>query len=233
MINWKEVLGSEWFILLKDFIESDRMDYIIKKVSLERKKYTIYPEKDEFYKMFRIFKDLQPLDIKCILLGQDPYSDGSFTGYAFDNANKLPSAINPSLKNIFKELEVNNTEKEKLYLDEMDLSRWVKQDVFLVNSYLTVRKGTPGLHTFWQPFTEYWIEKLNLYDDIIWLMAGTKAHNYINLIINETHEIIKTSHPSPLGASKEGKDYPSFLGSQCFSKINNALWIREREMIKW
>jgi uracil-DNA glycosylase len=232
-MNWTNIIGNEWYSLLKDFVESEKMLKIVQSVAKERVKYTVYPIKDEFYKMFKIFKDIQPSDIKCIILEQDPHSDGSFTGYAFDNAGKLPSDINPNLKNIFNKIREEDTEKEKLCLDEMDLSRWVNQGVFLVNSYLTVRKGAPGLHTFWIPFTEYWIDKLNIYDDIIWLLMGTKAIEYSNLIKNNTHEIIKTSHSSPLGASKEGKDYPSFHNSKPFSKINNSLWVRNKEMIKW
>lgn len=232
-MNWQNELGNEWYSLLQKFVESKNMDKIILSLLSERKKYEVYPKKEDFYKMFRIFRNLQPTNIKVVFIGQDPYSDGIGTGYSFCNALSWPSKMSPALKNIFTELDNNDTEKDNLELDKMDLSRWVKQGVFLVNSYLTVRKGSPGLHAFWKPFTEYWIEKLNIYDDIIWLLAGTKAHNYINLITNRTHEIIKTSHPSPLGAIKKGKDYPSFLGSQCFSKINNTLWIRKRDMIKW
>ena len=40
---------------------------------------------------------------KVVILGQDPYHDGSATGLAFDNLRG--KKISPSLKNILKELE--------------------------------------------------------------------------------------------------------------------------------
>ena len=232
-MEWKTILGDEWSSLLNNFIISDNMSSIIYKVSLERQKYTVFPGKNEFYKMFRIFKELQPSNIKVIIIGQDPYPDGTGTGYSFCNNGKLPSGMSPSLRNILKEIENNDTEKDKLVIDEMDLQRWVDQGVFLVNSFLTVRKGEPGSHTFWAPFTKYWITQLNSYNNIVWLMWGRKSQEYIELIKNDTHEIIKSSHPSPLGANKSSEDSPAFLGSKCFEKVNNALWIRENKLIKW
>jgi uracil-DNA glycosylase len=232
-MNWDKTLGTEWYSLLNDFVESKDMNEIICSVAKERSEYTIYPLKEDFYKMFRIFKDLKPSDIKVIIIGQDPFPDNSGTGYAFCNGGKLPSRISPSLKNILEEITRNDTEKEKLCLDELDLERWVKQGVFLVNSYLTVRKGQPGLHKFWQPFTFNWIRKLNKYDNIIWLLWGAVSHRITHLIKNSTHEIIKTSHPSPLGFKKVGRDYDSFYNSKCFERVNNTLWARNKNMIKW
>lgn len=232
MMNWKNYVGEEWYTLLSNFLESKHMEYIINKIREERKSYKVFPLLTEFNKMFRIFKDLQPSDIKVIILGQDPYPDGSGTGYAFDNNNKLPSSINPSLKNILKEIEENDTTKSD-YLDKMDLSRWVEQGVFLVNTYLTVRDSQPGLHTFWISFTKEWIKALNNYDNKIWLLWGMKAYKLSDLITNNTHEIIKTSHPSPLGVFKSNNNIPAFKNSKCFEKANNRLWINKQEMIKW
>ncbi len=231
-MNWTNTLGEEWYSIMGKYMESESMGKIVKAITTERQKYTVFPKKNEFYKMFRIFKDLQPSHIKVVILGQDPYPDGSGTGYAFDNNNKLTSAINPSLKNILKEIDENNTQKA-FELDTMDLSRWVDQGVFLANTYLTVRKYQPGLHRFWIPFTKRWIKKLSLYDDIIWLLWGANAYRLSEFIENDTHEIIKTSHPSPLALFKSNSTIPAFSGSKCFEKVNNRLWIDQKEPIKW
>lgn len=232
-MNWEKTLGEEWTSLLESFLKSSKMNHIIKNINYERSKYVVYPKINEFYKMFKIFKDLQPSDIKVVILGQDPYPDNSGTGYSFCNSEKLPSKISPSLRNILKEIKSNDTEKDKLVLDLMDLQRLVKQGVFLANVYLTVRKNVPGAHSFWKPFAIEWIRKLNIYNDVIWLLWGRKAQEYEKFIVNSTHEIIKTSHPSPLGATKEGVNSPAFIGSNCFEKVNNALWVRNKPLIKW
>lgn len=230
-MNWKSIIGSNWFDLMEDFVESDKMYQIIKMVSLERKKYTVYPNVNEFGKMFRIFKDLPPEDIKVIILGLDPYPNGCGSGYSFCNNGNLK--ISPSLSNIFKELATNDTEKEDLVIDPLNLERWVRQGVFLANVYLTVREGNPGLHTFWNPFTIEWITQLNTFNDIVWLMWGRKAQEYEKYVTNSSHSIIRTSHPSPLGATKDSEESPAFIGSKCFEKVNNELWVNNKELIRW
>jgi uracil-DNA glycosylase len=232
-MDWLKIMGTEWESLLRDFLNSNDMSNIINNIHLERRKHIVYPLRSEFYKMFRIFKELKPSDIHVVILGQDPYPDGTGDGFAFSNSGKLPSQISPSLTNILKEIENNDTEKDLLELDLMDLNRWVKQGVFLANSYLTVRSGSPGLHTFWKPFTINWIKQLSVYNDIIWLMWGKKAQEYIPYINNDSHYIIKTSHPSPLGATKDSIDSPAFIGSKCFELANMELWVKKNILIKW
>lgn len=234
-MEWFNIIGSEWHKLLKPFVESKEMLQIINNIKNERKKYVIYPEQKEFYKMFKIFKDLQPSDIKIVLLSQDPFPNGCGTGYSFCNNGKLPSDISPSLKNILKEIE--NSDVDKAFeLDKMDLSRWVKQGVFLANAYLTVRKNNPGKHKFWDTFTKYWISKLaKSKEDVIWLLLGNFAQSYEVNIKNKICDpiIIKTSHPSPLGFTKTTKTARAFKDSKCFKEINNNLWIMNKQLIKW
>lgn len=232
-MNWKEIVGETWYELIGNFLESDKMHFIISEINRERKLYTVYPEKHEFHKMFRIFKELDPHNIKCVIIGLDPYPDGSGDGLAFSNSTKLDRQISPSLKNILKEIEQTNTEKEKINLFPQDLTRWVQQGVFLVNSYLTVRKEFPGLHGFWDLFTKEWIHQLCVYNDIIWLLFGRIAHGYEKCIDNKNHFIIKTSHPSPLSVSYNTDKIPAFLGSRCFETTNDLLDLLNKPQIKW
>ena len=57
-------------------------------------------------------------------------NDFTYDGYAFSNSKSINAS--PSLRNIIK--EVRRTYPDNLVLDEMDLSRWVKQGVLLVNT---------------------------------------------------------------------------------------------------
>ena len=117
----------------------------------------------------------------------------------------------------------------------MDLSYLIKQGVFLINTALSIRQGIPESHLLlWRPFTEYWIRQfVSKYNNIVWLLWGTKAHAYSSLITNTTHKVIKTSHPSPLGATKQGSNYPAFLGSKCFIETNEFLNAVNKQQINW
>lgn len=231
MIN---LFGEEWYSLLKDFLNSDTFMKIGLALNEEYNTKTIVPPKaSPLY--FKVFKDLQPSKIKCVILGLDPYPQINeygmvYTGYAFDNANSIK--LSPSLRNIFKEIDRTYPENELSLdygnLDRWDLSRWVKQGVFLVNTALSVVKDSPGTHVdIWRPFTEEWIERLSQdKNELIWLLWGRQAQEY-EQYINPINYIIKTSHPSPL--NRRG----GFVGSGCFLECNNQLVGLNKEPIIW
>ena len=69
--------------------------------------------------------------------------------------------IPPSLKNIFKELEVDVDFRQP---EHGSLNYWASQGVLLLNSILTVEHGKAGSHQRrgWEEFTDRVIELLNL-----------------------------------------------------------------------
>ena len=188
---------------------------------------TIYPN---INKVFRAF--IKPTDIKVVILGQDPYHNSSAVGYCFSVLQG--NTINPSLKNIYKELQLEGYDITKNGL----LYHWVKQGCFMLNTALTVEKGKPDSHTkIWHSFTKNVIRWLaNNRSDIVWLLMGTKAHRYRDIINNSIYSqyILRTSHPSPFSAYKNiDNDIPSFIGSNVFRKINSYLDILHKKTIKW
>lgn len=219
-MNYSSLFGNEWYSILKDYLESEEFNNI--GVELNREiRYVIPPHGSPLF--FKIFKDLQPSDIKLVVLGQDPYPQrGIYTGYAFDNANS--SKLSPSLRNIFK--EINRTYQG---LDDWDLSRWVKQGVFLVNTALSVVENSPDSHTaLWKDFTIKWIQLLSEHrNDLIWLLMGSKAQNFAQYINNPSHYIIRTGHPSPLNTVNP------FVGCNCFVEINEQLKGLNKTEIIW
>ena len=196
----------------------------------ERKKRMVIPEpgSEDF---FRAFRDCQPSDVKVVILGQDPYytrisrddNDFTYDGYAFSNSKSINAS--PSLRNIIK--EVRRTYPDNLVLDEMDLSRWVKQGVLLVNTALTVIENIPDVHTsWWRPFTEQWVYMLDQWHpDIVWLLWGNKAQSFSPFI--SKGRVIKTGHPSPLNTK-----YP-FIGCNCFVEANKLLKELGKSEIFW
>jgi uracil-DNA glycosylase len=70
---------------------------------------------------------------------------------------------------------------------------------------------------------------------LVFLSFGRDSHQYAERFIFPDHKIIKTSHPSPLGAYKQAKDgsFKAFLGSNCFHETNQFLTHHGSPPICW
>lgn len=199
--------------LLKEISEHVYNDHKNRKI--------IYPD---FEKVFRIFYNLKPEDITVLLLGQDPYHDGSAVGYAF--SVKGGRKLNSSLINIKKEVVIEKTEQTGTSFEKYsrfvvsknngDLSNWVKQGVFLLNTALTVVKGEPESHLeVWKKFSEAVIKDVTKQKNLAIILFGRKAQQFESCVsCHGTHVIIKTPHPS--GFSANG----GFFHSNCFTRAN-------------
>ena len=109
-------------------------------------KYTIYPDLNQ---VFRAFYMTSFNDVKVVLLGQDCYHNGNATGLCFDV--KKGGSLNPSLRNIYKELELEGFNPTK----NGDLSHLPSQGVLLINASLSVIKSDADSHTeYWFSFTK-------------------------------------------------------------------------------
>lgn len=228
---FEKLFSPCWHDKLKHYIESSEFINIAKKINQERFNNIILPPKgsDLLFKAFRI----TPYeDVKCVILGQDPYhGDNQFDGLCFSNSTQ--DNPQPSLSNILEEVE--NDIYDGFNLDRINnfsLYNWAEQGVLMINAAHTVIKGNPGSHMrYWKKFTKEVVKSLNEKDSIVWLLWGRFAQSYEELITNDSHLIIKTSHPSPLGVTKEAPI--PFRDSKCFSKVNDYLWNIKREKIIW
>ncbi len=220
-MNILKELPKEWIDLFSDKDIIKDIENILNKI--ESFEY-IYPKKDD---IFRVFKLIKPKDIKVIIIGQDPYhGKKQANGIAFSVSNSVRTP--PSLKNIFKEL------KSDLGIDHFqnnDLSNWVKQGVFLINSSLTVEKGLPNSHKDlgWDKVILKILNEINnLNENIIYCLWGNFAKKlYNSLVFKNEEKIIFSAHPSPF-SFKNG-----FENSKPFSKINSMLKKNNDEEIYW
>ena len=195
----------------------------------ETKSYTILPELKNRLKVF----ELSQTKVKVVIIGQDPYpTPGHASGLCF-SVNENVSPLPKSLINIFKEIK-------KEYPDfnpkHGNLNHWLDQGVFLLNTILTIRAGEPLSHKGigWEIFTENIIKHLNQNQkNIVFLLWGKNAHAYEKIIDKKNHLIIKTSHPSPLGYTKSGKDFCSFKDSNQFIETNRYLISNNKGEIHW
>lgn len=182
----------------------------------------VYPPIEQ---RLRLFHALSPAQVRVVILGQDPYHNpGEAHGFSFSVSDSVNTP--PSLRNIFKE-----------YADDLgygepsttDLSAWVAQGVFLLNSALSVPKNTPGAHLkTWERFTDAVIEALgNDASPKVFILWGKPAQAKRKLINEARHSVLTAPHPSPLSAHR------GFFGSRPFSSANNCLKHHGKPPVEW
>lgn len=188
----------------------------------------VYPPRGLIFEALR----RTPVDqIGCVILGQDVYHGaGQAHGLAFSVQQQM--TFPPSLRNIFQELH----EDVGLAVPASgNLSKWTDR-VLLLNSYLTVAEARPASHAKfgWGELTDALLSHVSATcTNVVFLLWGKHAHEKCRLIDQSQHFVLKTSHPSPLGAAKRGADFIPFRGSRCFSKANAYLMQHGKAPIEW
>ena len=215
-------MHSSWEEIFNNYPKIDELNNMIKKIDEQRLTKTIYPPKEQ---VFRVF-DLALEDIKVVILGQDPYHNpGQACGLSFSVNDGVP--LPKSLINIYKELHDDLGIKPA---KTGNLESWFNQGVFLLNAVLTVEKNSPASHSKmgWENFTDYIIENISeKNENVVFVLWGAYARSKNKLIDSSKHKIIESAHPSPLSA------YRGFFGSKVFSQINNYLAENDRETINF
>lgn len=216
--------NNEWDELLKDEFKKEYYLKLRQTLIHEYKTQRIFPG---MYDIFNALKFTSYNDVKCVIIGQDPYhGEGQAHGLSFSVRKGI--APPPSLVNIFKEIRddvgIDNTGKHG------ELTKWAKNGVLLLNSVLTVRANRARSHhgIGWENFTSDVIQLLNLREKpMVFMLWGADAKAKAQLITNPKHLVLKSAHPSPLSA------YNGFFGCRHFSQANEFLRANGMESIDW
>jgi len=219
--------GSGWVDLLKEefsrpYFEPLR-NFISSEISSQK---IIYPPLDQVY---NAFEQCHLDSIKVVILGQDPYH-GAHQAHGLAFSVQQGVQVPPSLRNIYKEM--SNDVKCKIP-NHGCLDSWASQGVFLLNNVLTVRKGMAYSHKGqgWETFTKNVVSLISgKKEGLVFILWGKPAHLKGDIVDEKKHLIIKSSHPSPLGATKTNLP---FIGSRCFSRANKYLVEQGKEPIDW
>ena len=213
--DWDGILSSEfsspYYLKLREFLKE------------EYRTHRVYPS---MYDIFNALKTTPFQNVKCVILGQDPYhGPGQAHGLCFSVRPGIEPP--PSLKNVFRELQTDIGMPEP---PTGDLTPWAKEGVLLLNTTLTVREGQPQSHKGqgWEVLTDAIIRALNDADHpIVFLLWGSNARSKKALITNPNHLILEAAHPSPLSA------YNGFFGCRHFSRANEFLSSHGVAPINW
>lgn len=209
-----------------NFFDREDIQEILRDVSngiFEKSKdCVVYPSPNHVFRTFNL-----PLNkIKVVIIGQDPYSCGNAVGICFSIPPR--KKINQSLVNIYNELENEGYSPQRTG----SLTHWMEQGCIMLNTALTVEKGTPESHLkIWYPFAEQVLEYISINtENVAWLLMGKHAAAFKKCTDKNGHKAFITSHPSPLSAYRPYQTYPAFIGSGIFKQINVFLGVKK---IKW
>lgn len=212
-----------WTEILSPIKKSEYFQELWAKVKQEYATTKCFPPKKQIFRAL----ELTPFEeIKVVIIGQDPYhNDFQANGLCFSVSDQVPAP--PSLRNIFKELydDLGIIKKSN------ELDSWGRQGVLMLNATLTVRAHEANSHKDlgWEKFTDFIIKEISdKKENVVFVLWGAFAQKKQTLINAEKHYILKATHPSPLSANRGG-----FFGTKPFSKINDFLTSKGKEVIEW
>ena len=223
------MIKPHWQNIIEQEQSQDYYAQLMAKIDQERAQgINIFPEQDDIFSAFE-FQDL--VDIRVVILGQDPYHGAvgdipQAHGLAFSVQQGIK--IPPSLVNIYKELttDIAGFETPK----HGDLTAWAEQGVLLLNTVLTVQQGQAHSHAKfgWEQFTDKIIEQINQHNQgCVFMLWGAHAQKKGRNIDAQKHLVLNGPHPSPLSA------YRGFFGCQHFSAANAWLLKNNKAAINW
>lgn len=219
----KELLGEEWYEILKQEFDKNYIKKLQTFVLNRRQQNIVYPDSQD---VFNAFKYTSYDKVKVCIIGQDPYiNPNEAHGVAFSTKQ---GTWTPSLRKIHESIE--NEFHDGLYLDwNNNLTRWTEQGVFLLNTVLTVDKGKSNSHAEqgWEVFTLEAIKQLDKRSNIIFLLWGKQAQEYDKYITKGVNTVISCEHP--VYAARNSRKWEN---NSCFIRVNNILkQLGEKEII--
>lgn len=221
-------LWKEWTLRLKNTLVSEEFDRLYDFLLKERERHIVFPSTNAA--IFRAFTLTPFHTVRVVIIGQDPYHDGSADGLAFSNSHSTTPS--PSLRSIFDELEreypQNNPWRHTKPV--LDLGRWATQGVLLLNTALTVRKGQPNSHAqHWEFFTKAVLNALNTgHSGLVYMLWGEKAKSFKPYINDKVHHIIEAAHPASVVYGSK-----AWINNGCFLKANQTLMSMNSIEIDW
>ncbi len=226
IMNVEEALQGMWHQKLAAELQAEYMQSLAAFLRAEQSAgKRIYPPGRL---MFRAM-NLTPLEqVRCVLLGQDPYhGSGQAEGLCFS----VPEGVArpPSLRNIFRELESDLGVTIPARCSS--LVPWAEQGVLLLNSVLSVEEGKAASHQGkgWERFTDAILNVLSREErPMVFMLWGRYAQEKARHLHHPEHLVLQAAHPSPLSAGRGG-----FFGCRHFSRCNEFLRAHGQTPVDW
>ena len=190
-MNWKQILTPA--------MNSDKMQMFKNWLKGERETKDIYPEKKDVFRAF----DLCPYEnVRVVIFGQDPYhGPGQADGLAFSSrSEQRPPSLGVIFREIYRDLNIQYFHNITLdeYFPTNSLENWARNGFLLLNTALTVEKGTAGSHQGkgWEILLDEVLKALNNHSkNLIFCLWGKEAKSLQDKI-GAKHTILTAAHPA-------------------------------------
>lgn len=233
-MNFEKVADQfgTWGRVLRPFIESEDMDAIFKFLKTRSKAgAVICPHHTD---VFRAFRECNYEQLKCVIVGMDPYPwvrDGSYAadGLAFSCSHT--GVVEASLNELYLGMEDDLAGGFHLTLHKNpDLSYLAHQGVLLLNASLTTERGSVGAHApfvlgkeqifVWDAFMKFLLNDVfnNRDAGLVFVFMGKGAQRYALEPVPFQHHVLQTEHPA--AGPRNGRRWEH---QHVFSRINNLL----------
>ena len=234
------MMFSNWYHLLYQFLQTDKWRLLEEFIEYKYKHAEIVPEQKD---LFRVLHLIKPEEVKCIIVGQDPYvQNGVPNGIAFDTGSLT---IPDSLRNILKEViraEDSKTIPEELHINKAVIREWIKQGVLVINTYWTAEQNLSlshkdivvnGQKASWLDFTLSVINiACSFTDGLPIVLLGGEA-GLLTEWLDTNNYLIRTTHPTTRSCYNKTKNMEAFMGSNFTGRINEYLKKQGKAIIKW
>ena len=222
--NFDELIEKSWRKMLKKEFGKVYFKQLRRKLVAENEAgKEIFPPLKMTFRAF----ELTPWDnLKCVIVGQDPYhDDNQAEGLCFSvqKGIKIPSSLRNMMKEATSDFGFVNP-------GHGSLIQWGEQGVLLLNTVLTVEAHKANSHKKfgWQEFTDAVIKCISdKHDGVVFILWGGQAKKKKKIINMNKHKIVESAHPSGLSASR------GFYGSKPYSKTNAFLKELGKTEINW
>jgi uracil-DNA glycosylase len=163
--------------------------------------------------------------VRAVIVGQDPYREpGQADGLAFSVRPGVP--LPSSLRTMLDALDPDRTRG----VPNGSLVPWARRGVLLLNTVLTVRRGSPGSHAGrgWESISTAIVAAVAKQDGpIVFFLWGARARTLRPLIDKSRHIVIESGHPSQPQAWRD------FADRSPFGRANDELVRRGEPPIDW
>jgi uracil-DNA glycosylase len=218
-----KLVPSGWGRVLKSFIFSTEFEKILLNLhSLSQDGHRFTPPLKD---VFRAFEECPYDELKVVMVGQDPYPTlGIADGIAFSCSKS--EREQPSLRFILDEVE-------KMYPNgyerPLDLTRWTRSGVLLMNTALTTEVGKIGQHyDIWAPMIAYIFDYFkNFNPGLVYVFMGKKSHEWADMC-GENCTKFMVSHPA--SAAYNGSKWDS---KDVFVKVRDTVKELYNYKIEW
>lgn len=222
---------SGWADRLKTFVYSEDFIKILNKLwelKQEGKRWA-----PEMKNVFNAFMQCPYDKLNTVFILQDPYHslrDGKAVADGIATSCSVTGVMQPSLKYMLQAVH-KTVYPEQDYNYDPDLKRWSNQGILMLNTALTVEIGKPGSHfEIWKNFSSFLIDTLSTINSgLVFVLLGKKSQEYEPLINENSHYILRASHPASAAYAKNSE----WDCNNVFNNVNKILYENNKLNIKW